>query len=146
MKLFTIGFTQKNAKEFFSLLEKNGVDCLVDVRLNNVSQLAGFTKSTDLEYFLQKILGVQYLHSEHYAPTKDILDKYRKGEIDWTEYERRYTKLISDKKIETLFFKTTEKYNNVCLLCSEPTPEHCHRRLMAEYLQNVDPTISIIHL
>ena len=103
MKIFTIGYTQKSAEEFFDLLMANKVECLIDVRLNNSSQLAAFTKHRDLEYFLKVIANINYIHNVKYAPTKDILDDYKKGKISWQTYEVQYKKLISERKVENLF-------------------------------------------
>ena len=132
IKLFTIGFTQKNAEEFFTRLRKAGVKRIVDVRLNNVSQLAGFSKRDDLKYFLKSILGIDYVHSPILAPTQDILDEYKKNKGDWKVYEEKFLRLMRDRQIETQVPK--EIVDDGCLLCSEDKPHHCHRRLVAEYL------------
>lgn len=144
VKLYTIGFTKKNAQVFFSKLQKEGVIKLIDIRLNNVSQLAGFTKRDDLSYFLREICNCDYRHIPNFAPTKDILDAYKKKRIDWNEYVRRFSKLIKDRKIENII--TAEELNNSCFLCSEPTPERCHRRLVAEYFKEKFGNIEIKHL
>jgi len=144
MKLYTIGFTQKSAKDFFGLLEKHGVERLIDTRINNVSQLAGFAKGKDLEFFVRRILNIPYEHREEYAPTKDLLSRYRKGSVSWDNYEIEYLSLLRDRKIlEKLDISHLE---NACLMCSEHEPHHCHRRLLAEYLQDKYPDIEIIHL
>lgn len=146
MIIFTIGFAQKSAEKFFQILKENNVECLIDVRLNNVSQLAGFTKSKDLQYFLKTIVDADYIHNIKYAPTKDILDDYKKNKISWLEYEIKYRKLIESRKIEQIFKNDIKNYNNVCLLCSEPLPQNCHRRLLAEYIKNKINNIDIKHL
>lgn len=146
MIIFTIGFAQKSAERFFQILKENNVECLIDVRLNNVSQLAGFTKSKDLQYFLKTIVDADYIHNIKYAPTKDILDDYKKNKISWLEYEIKYRKLIESRKIEQIFKNDIKNYNNVCLLCSEPLPQNCHRRLLAEYIKNKINNIDIKHL
>ncbi len=146
MNIFTIGFAQKNAEEFFALLMHSKVDCLIDVRLNNISQLAGFTKSKDLQYFLKAIANIDYKHSIIYAPTKDILDNYKKGRLSWEGYTDLYNELIAKRRVENDFLSDSNGYHNICLLCSEPTPENCHRRLLAEYLQEHIDDINIIHL
>lgn len=148
INIYTIGFTQKTARHFFNLLKEAKIDCLVDVRLNNVSQLAGYTKSTDLEYFLKEILGVSYRHSTKLAPTKEILDNFKKKKITWKEYENQYLKLINDRNIEKNFISfLPKKSQNICLLCSESEPTYCHRRLLAEYLQkNLNIDVKIIHI
>lgn len=144
VQLYTIGFTKKNAHTFFSKLRKAGVLRLIDIRLNNVSQLAGFAKRDDLIFFLKEICNCEYRHIPNFAPTKEILNAYKKKQIDWTEYVRCFNKLIKDRKIETLI--TTEELNNSCFLCSEPTPEQCHRRLVAEYFKEKFRDIEIKHL
>ncbi|MBR5303956.1 MAG: DUF488 domain-containing protein [Candidatus Gastranaerophilales bacterium] len=146
MKVYTIGFAQKTAKEFFTILDKNKIECVLDVRLNNVSQLAGFTKSKDLQFFLKTIINADYIHNINYAPTKEILDNYKKGKIDWKEYETLYKNLITKRQIEKLFLNNSEKYNSICLLCSEATAVNCHRRLLADYLKSNLSEIEVIHL
>lgn len=147
MNLFTIGFTQKTAEQFFSLIEENQIELLVDIRLNNKSQLAGFTKGDDLCYFLRKICNCDYRYCEEYAPTKNILDRYKKKEISWSEYVLEYTPLMKSRKAPQKFIERFQNYNNVCLLCSEPTPEQCHRRLFAEMIKDVaNEEIKIIHI
>lgn len=147
MNIFTIGFAQKDAKKFFELLEKNNIDCLIDIRLNNKSQLAGFTKGKDLEYFLQKILNIKYFHDEKFAPTKDILDSYKNKKISWSQYEEQYNKLIQSRKVEFTFNKLIDnKYQNICLLCSEPEANQCHRRLLANYLKQLNANIKVTHI
>jgi uncharacterized protein (DUF488 family) len=143
-KLFTIGFTKKNAQTFFSKLRKAGVTKLIDIRLNNVSQLAGFAKRDDLIYFLREICDCDYRYMPIFAPTAEILDAYKKKQIDWEEYVRRFSKLIRERKIENKI--SAEELNNACLLCSEPTPEKCHRRLVADYFKEKFDGIEIKHL
>ena len=148
MKLYTIGFTKKNAEQFFSLLEKSQITTLLDIRLNNVSQLAGYTKRDDLCFFLKKILNVKYIHSIKLAPTKQILDDFKSNKISWEKYEIEYYKLLEERNIKSLF-PTIVDFNKdtICLLCSEEKPTHCHRRLLAEYLKrNLSQNIEIIHL
>lgn len=144
MKVYTIGFTKKNAEQFFSRLKQPGLVRVIDARLNNVSQLAGFTKKDDLRFFLKRINGIDYLHRPDLAPTKDILDEYKKNGGDWDTYERRFLELMARRKIETTVPK--ELIDGACLLCSEPTPEHCHRRLVAEYLRSRWGDLEIKHL
>lgn len=146
MNLFTVGFTQKNAMQFFDLIGKNHIDLLVDIRLNNKSQLAGFTKGEDLAFFLDRICGCKYEYCVEYAPTKDLLDRYKKGNADWDEYVSEYVPLMKKRKAPQKFLKKFTGIQNVCLLCSEPTPEKCHRRLLAEMIREEDDTVSIIHL
>lgn len=142
--MFTIGFTQKKAETFFSELRNAGVRMLIDIRLHNVSQLSGFAKRDDLIFFLKELCNCDYKHIPNFAPTKDILDAYKKKEISWNEYVKRFNNLIIKRKIENTL--NAEELANACLLCSEPTPEQCHRRLVAEYLQKKMGGIEIKHL
>jgi len=144
IRLFTIGFTKKSAQSFFSKIQIAGVTKLIDIRLNNVSQLAGFTKRDDLVYFLRVICNCNYSHMPMFAPTKDILDAYKGNKIDWDEYARRFSRLIRERRIENEI--SAEELNNACLLCSETSPEQCHRRLVAEYFNEVFGDIEINHL
>jgi uncharacterized protein (DUF488 family) len=144
IKLYTIGFTKKNAKIFFSKLRNAGVTKLIDIRLNNVSQLAGFAKRDDLIFFLKELCNCEYEHMSDLAPTKEILDSYKKKQIDWNEYTRRFIRLVQERKIESKI--SAEELNNACFLCSEPTPEQCHRRLVSEYLKEYFGNIEIKHL
>lgn len=149
MKLYTIGFTKKSSKQFFELLKANNVRAMADIRLNNSSQLAGFTKGNDLEYFLKAICNADYLHLLSLAPTKELLDGYKKKAIYWPEYEKRYRELLENRADEgTLDSLSRLNLDGMCLLCSEETPERCHRRLAAEYFRNKYPekNIEIIHL
>lgn len=144
IKLYTIGFTGKPAEKFFDLLRNADVDKIVDTRINNVSQLAGFAKGADLKFFVREIGNMSYEHNIDFAPTKELLSKYRDKKLTWVEYEEEYLNLLDMRKIA---HKTDiEKLHRNCLLCSEHTPEKCHRRLLAEYLQHVRTDIEIIHL
>ena len=144
MKLFTIGFTKKSAEVFFTKLQAAGVKRLVDVRLKNVSQLAGFAKRDDLRYFAKTICRIDYVHLPELAPTRDILDAYKKHKGDWGLYEREFLRLIAQRKIEESVPRET--LDGGCLLCSEDEPHHCHRRLVAEYLKGKWPDVEIVHL
>jgi uncharacterized protein (DUF488 family) len=143
-KLFTIGFTQKSAEQFFSLLQRAGVRRLIDTRLNNRSQLAGFSKADDLRYFLKAIGSIDYRHATEMAPTQDMLDRYKKLKGSWPEYEREFNSLIEGRNLAA--HVRDEDLDHACLLCSEHEPDHCHRRLVAEYLRRHDPEIEIHHL
>lgn len=132
-KLYTIGFIGKSAEEFFSLLKKVGIKMLLDIRLNNVSQLAGFTKGKDLAYFVRTILEGQYYHNTDLAPTKELLKKYQADE-DWQSYEKEFLALLETRNIENKI-KLELLNGPTVLFCSEKTAEKCHRRLVAEYLQ-----------
>jgi uncharacterized protein (DUF488 family) len=144
MKIFTIGFTKKSAETFFTKLKNAGVKRLVDVRLNNVSQLAGFTKKDDLRYFTKEICGIEYAHMPQLAPTADILDAYKKHKGDWGIYERQFLDLMKARRIEEN--TPTELLDGGCLLCSEEKPHQCHRRLVAEYLKARWDNIEIQHI
>jgi uncharacterized protein (DUF488 family) len=144
IKLYTIGFTGKPAEKFFSLLQQSGVKKLVDTRINNVSQLSGFAKGADLKFFAKEISNISYEHNLDFAPTKDLLDNYRKKKLDWKQYETEYLNLLDIRKIAQKI--DIDKLHENCLLCSEHTPEKCHRRLLAEYLKHINNDIEIIHL
>lgn len=143
MKIFTIGFTKTTAENFFERLKRSGAKAIVDVRLNNVSQLAGFAKRDDLKYFSKSICNMDYRHLPKLAPTKDILDQYKKDGGDWADYEEKFNKLIAARKIENI---DKELLDGGCLLCSEDKPHHCHRRLVVEYLKRHWTDVEIIHL
>jgi uncharacterized protein (DUF488 family) len=147
MEIYSIGFTQKTAAQFFSLLKQHGICRLLDVRLNNVSQLAGFAKRDDLKFFLHEICNADYIHDPNLAPTQEMLDRYKKEKHPWSEYETTFQSLITDRKIESTLDPATFSVPTV-LLCSEPTPEHCHRRLVLEHLRSSWPhhQIQISHL
>jgi uncharacterized protein (DUF488 family) len=144
VKLFTIGFTKKSAEDFFTKLKRSGAKRIVDVRLNNVSQLAGFARRNDLQFFLREICGMDYVHVPLLAPTQDILDEYKKNKGDWSVYEQKFLDLMRRRQIE----KKVDSALIVdgCLLCSEDKPHHCHRRLVAEYLKSHWGDIEISHI
>ncbi len=144
MRVFTIGFTKKSARTFFTKLRQSGAQRIVDVRLNNVSQLAGFAKKDDLQYFLREICHMDYVHLPLLAPTQDMLEAYKKKKGDWSAYERDFFALMKSRHIESNVQR--ERIVDGCLLCSEERPDHCHRRLVAEYLQEKWPDVEIIHL
>lgn len=144
MKLYTIGFTKKSAEKFFGLLRKAEATTLVDVRLNNVSQLSGFAKRDDLKYFLSEICDVQYTHRIDLAPTQPMLDDYKKRGASWTSYEEQFLELMKSRHIENTV--PQELLNNAVLLCSEDNAGHCHRRLVAEYIAQQWGNVSIEHL
>lgn len=134
MNVYTIGFTKKNAEKFFNFINASRVQTLIDVRLNNVSQLAGFAKKDDLKFFLRELCGSDYIHMPDLAPTKDILDAYKKGSMSWQSYEERFLNLMAQRNIERIMTPTL--LENGCLLCSEHEPHFCHRRLVVEYLND----------
>ena len=143
MKLYTIGFTKKSAEEFFTTLQHSGAARLIDVRLNNSSQLAGFSKRDDLKYFLKAICGIDYLHLPELAPTQELLDEYRDTK-NWPAYERKFLALMAERKVDRTLEQAT--FNGACLLCSESTADKCHRRLVAEFLRDRWGEIEIVHL
>lgn len=143
MKLFTIGFTKTSAEGFFSRLSNAHVKKLIDVRLNNVSQLAGFAKKEDLRYFARTICGIDYKHLPELAPTQDILDDYKKSKGAWSIYAERFLNLMAQRQIEKL---DHSQVDGGCFLCSEDKPHHCHRRLVAEYLKSKWSDVEIVHL
>ena len=145
MRLYTIGFTKTSAADFFGRLLDSGAKRVVDVRLNNVSQLAGFAKRDDLMYFLDKICRMDYVHVPDLAPTKEMLNAYRKEHRDWATYEGEFLALMSYRRIEEMS-TVKQALADGCLLCSEDTPDHCHRRLVAEYLQQHWGDFEIVHL
>lgn len=145
MEVYTTGFTKKTAAQFFGTLKQAGIKRLVDIRLNNSSQLAAFAKKDDLPFFLQEICGIEYLHEPLLAPTQDILDAYKKQKGSWADYERHFVALLRERKIEEKISPKLFEIPTV-LLCSERTAEHCHRRLVAEYLAEKWGNLEIIHL
>ena len=144
MKLFTIGFTKKSAEAFFTKLKRSGAKRVVDVRLNNVSQLAGFAKRNDLEFFLREICHMDYVHVPELAPTQDILDEYKKNKGDWAVYEQKFLELMRKREIEKRVDPAV--IADGCLLCSEDKPHHCHRRLVAEYLKSHWGDVEVAHI
>ena len=144
IKLYTIGFTKKSAEHFFELLKKNNVKKIVDIRINNTSQLAGFAKGSDLAYFAKSINNIEYVHVPDFAPTKELLSNYQNKKIDWLDYQRIFMNLIEQRKITTKY--DIKGIDRSCFLCSEETPEKCHRRLIVEYFKGKNNDIQIIHL
>lgn len=143
--IYTIGFTKKSAEQFFELLKTNGVKQLVDVRISNSSQLAGFAKGKDLEYFVKQICGIPYKHIPDFAPTKELLDRWHKQEVTWNEYETIYRAMLKERDIIRKY--GIKQWDGSCMLCSEDTPDQCHRRLLAEYMQKSSvEEVKIIHL
>lgn len=141
-----MGFTKKNAEKFFTLIAENKIQMLIDIRLHNNTQLSGFTKGGDLSYFLKIICNCQYVHEKCFAPTKELLDGYKKNVISWDEYECIYRKLYIQRRMEEHFNNHYRSYDRILLLCSEPTPQKCHRRLLSEYLSVDNNDIKVVHL
>jgi len=144
IQVFTIGFSEKSAEHFFETLRGASVRRVIDVRLNNTSQLAGFAKKDDLEYFLQSLLGIEYVHLPELAPTQQILDAFKKQKRPWADYERDFLSLLRSRRAEDTLARET--FHQACLLCSEHKPQHCHRRLVAEYLKKHWGKVEIAHL
>ena len=145
MEIYSIGFTQKSASEFFGTLKSHAIERLLDVRLNNTSQLAAFAKQADLAYFLREICGAAYEHEPLLAPTQEMLDAFKKHKGSWDVYEQSFLSLMKERKIESAINRQSFAKRTV-LLCSEPTAEHCHRRLVLEYLQQHWEGTEIHHL
>lgn len=145
MEIYTIGFTKKSAAAFFEALKRNGIRGLVDVRVHNTSQLAGFTKRDDLQYFLGQLLRASYVHEPLLAPTKELLKAYRGGEMTWEQYEDSFVRLMGERRIENQIPPDLFA-GGVVLLCSEPSPEYCHRRLVVEYLDHAWGDVQAVHL
>ncbi len=146
IKVYTIGFTKKTAKQFFSILSKNNIDTVVDIRLNNSSQLAGFSKYPDIEFFLEQICNIGYKHDLHFAPKDSTLTRYKKKQISWDEYEKEFAQTMLERNITEYIKANYSSEGSICLLCSEPTPENCHRRLVANYFKEILNEVQIIHL
>lgn len=144
VRLFTIGFAQTTAEHFFGLLRDAGVKRVLDVRLNNTSQLAGFAKKDDLRFFLREIAGIEYLHIPELAPTQEMLDAFKKHKGGWEVYEREFNALMAERAVETIISRDVADLG--CLLCSEKEPRYCHRRLVAEYLERRWGEVVTTHL
>ena len=144
IQLYTIGFTKKTAKTFFNQLQAENIERIIDIRLHNNSQLSGFTKKKDLAYFLQVICHIDYMHIPELAPTKIILDDYKKKKGAWATYEQQFIALMQQRQMDNKL--SPKLFQQGCLLCSEDTPTHCHRRLVAEYLQEKWGNMEIKHL
>lgn len=144
MNIYSIGFTQKSAEKFFKLISENNIQTLIDVRLNNTSQLSGFAKRDDLKYFLKELCNCEYIHIPDLAPTKEILKPYQDKKITWQSYEEKFLDLMTKRNIEK-YLKESFFYQG-CLLCSEHLPHQCHRRLVLEYLKQYNNSIQANHL
>jgi len=144
MKLYTIGFSEKSAAEFFGLLEDNGVKKIIDIRVLPSTETDGFARGEDLAYFARKILDIEYEHHFDYAPALDLLTRIHEGTVSWEGYVVEYHQLIKEREI--LKDLQIEDFDQACLLCYEHQPDHCHRRLLAEYIQAAHPEVEIVHL
>lgn len=145
MEIYTIGFTQTTAEGFFGRLRRAGVERLLDVRLNNSSQLAGFAKAQDLPFFLRELVGASYAHEPRLAPPQALLDDFKKRRGSWEDYERRFLALMAERRIETVLARA-DFVLPTALLCSEATAEHCHRRLVCKYLADRWGDVTAVHL
>ena len=145
MKLYTIGVSKKTAEQFFGLLKKNKVKKLLDIRIKNTSGLLGFSKTKDLKYFCEKCHNIKYEHVPLLAPTEDLLKTYKKDK-NWETYEKGFSKILNLRPIVDTFQQASDGLNNICLLCSEPKPVKCHRRLVAEYVAKQIDNTRIYHL
>ncbi len=144
MTFYTIGFTQKSAETFFELLKNNGVKKLVDVRINNTSQLAGFAKYPDVKYFVKEICGIPYEHIVDFAPTKELLKGYQQKEVTWDQYVVIYRNLLNNRHILQKY--DMSRFDGACFMCSEDMPTQCHRRLLVEFIKESNPDVVIKHL
>ncbi|MBI4492217.1 MAG: DUF488 domain-containing protein [Chloroflexi bacterium] len=145
MEVYTIGFTKRTAAQFFGALRRAGVKRLLDVRLNNSSQLAGFSKRDDLAFFLRELCGAEYRHEPLLAPTQEMLDAYKKKKGSWQAYEQRFLALMAERQVEERIDRALFEWPTV-LLCSEATAERCHRRLVVEYLRQKWGDLAVTHL
>lgn len=146
INIYTIGFTKKTAEQFFFILNENKIDIVVDVRLNNSSQLAGFSKYPDIEFFLNKLCLIKYKHDLHFAPNESTLTRYKKKQIDWERYEIEFAETMKKRNIIEYIKTNYSSDASICLLCSESTAEKCHRRLVADYFKTIFEESQIIHL
>ncbi len=144
MRIFTIGFTKCSAEDFFGRLQRSGARRVVDIRLNNVSQLAGFAKKEDLRYFLGALCHMDYAHQPLLAPTQELIDGVHKGGLSWPEFEPRFLALLAERQVERVLRR--EDLDGACLLCSEDTPHKCHRRLVAQYLGEKWGAVDVVDL
>ena len=144
MELFTIGHTKKSAEKFFGIIGDNKIEIVADVRLYNSTQLAGFSKSSDLQYFLKKICGCNYIALKQLAPNPSLFENYKNGKTSWNEYEKIYNKFLDTQANLDFFYAFKNK--RICILCAESTPEHCHRRLIAEKISKTYDDVKIMHL
>lgn len=144
MELFTIGYTKKSAEKFFGIINDNKIEIVADVRLYNSTQLAGFSKSADLQYFLKKICACSYIALKQLAPNPSLFENYKNGKTSWDEYEKIYNKFLDTQANLDFFYAFKNK--RICILCAESTPENCHRRLIAEKIAKTHDDVKITHL
>lgn len=139
MNIYTIGFTKKSAKYFFETIQSSNIDVVIDIRLNNTSQLAGFSKYPDIKFFLNELVNCEYIHDFKFAPSENILKDYKNKLIDWYGYVEQFDKMMSNEMICKYIKNNYSDYKgkNICLLCSEESHERCHRSLVALYFKQV---------
>lgn len=145
-KLYTIGFTKKTAEYFFELLTNNGIELVLDIRLNNTSQLAAFSKYPDIKFFLKKMLNIDYIHDTTFSPDENTLKEYKKKHISWEEYIVQFDETMHLRNIKQHIKMNYLINKKICLLCSEPTADKCHRKLIAKQFKEIDNKLDIIHL
>jgi uncharacterized protein (DUF488 family) len=145
-EIYTIGFTQKTAQNFFELLKNNNIEVILDIRLNNTSQLAGFAKYPDIKYFLHKICDINYIHDTKFSPTEATLKRYKKREIEWSQYVEEFNQTMAIRNIHSHIQSGYMTNKKICLLCSESAADQCHRRLVANEFKEVINDLKIIHL
>lgn len=145
-EIYTIGFTKKTAQKFFGLLIDNQIEIVLDIRLNNTSQLAGFAKYPDIEYFIHKICTAMYIHDTRFSPTEDTLKKYKKEDISWDQYVREFIQTMNEREIGDYIKSNYSMNKRICLLCSEDTAIQCHRSLVANEFKEINNELKIIHL
>ncbi len=145
-QIYTIGFTKKTAQEFFELLKNNAVAMVLDIRLNNTSQLAAFAKYPDIKYFLNAICNIEYIHDTMFAPSDEIMKNYKNKKIDWPQYKKDFAELLKQRNVDSYIKEKYSSKNNICLLCSEAMPSRCHRQLIAEKFAELFDDVKIKHL
>jgi uncharacterized protein (DUF488 family) len=146
MKITTIGFSKKSLEKFVTLLKEDNVDCLIDTRLNNTSQLSGFAKKNDLQYILENFLDIKYVHDLSLAPTPDILNDFKKKKITWEDYKIRYDNLLKKREVQNRINEILGLGTTICFLCSEHRPEHCHRSILVDFIKQYSGEIEVNHL
>jgi len=147
MRLYNIGYAHKSAKQFFEEIKEHKIEIVVDIRLGNTSQLAGFTKKDDLAYFLDEICGCDYEHRPDLAPTKDLIDGYKSKTVTREEFGRRYCEIIRDRDSGVLGFADKYRgYERICLLCSGADITSCHQQLLSSMLAEQVPSIAIVNV
>lgn len=145
-QIYTIGFTKKTAQRFFELLKNNNVELMLDIRLNNTSQLAGFAKYPDIKYFLHVISDIEYVHDSTFSPSEATLKKYKKKEIEWQHYVEEFNQTMVKREIREYIQANYAIEKRICLLCSESMADQCHRRLVSNEFKKVFSDLEIVHL